>query len=195
MNDAKPDRRSQRTRRALGEALVALLSKKSYSAITVQAIVDYANVGRTTFYEHFQDKDDLLLSQVTRMLHQLSDQASRAGGPAGQLLPSLGLFRHVHENRALYQAFLWGRGPQHIRQIQAQLTDLLEQRLAALAPDGAPPTMPLAVLANFVSSVFLAQLEWWMSSKVPYTPEQVDAMFWRLVRPGLEAALGVTLEG
>jgi AcrR family transcriptional regulator len=61
-SDKKADRRIQRTRRLLQDALVGLILEKGYEAITVQDILDRANVGRSTFYEHFYDKDDLLLS-------------------------------------------------------------------------------------------------------------------------------------
>lgn len=194
MPAAKHDRRSQRTRRLLGDAMVALLAQKRYDAITVQDIIDRANVGRTTFYTHFRDKDDLLLSEINRVVHLLGDDAALLGERVSPLLPSLGLFRHVQANRALYQAVLWGsKFRHHIKLIQAQLTRLIEQRLTELAPAGRSLTVPLSVLANFVAGAFLAQLEWWMSSKAAYTPEDIDAMFWRMVKPGVEAVLGTKL--
>ncbi len=194
MPTEKHDRRSQRTRRLLGDALVTLLVEKRYDAITVQDIIDRANVGRTTYYAHFRDKEDLLLNEIGRVVHLLSEDALGAGEPINALLPSLGLFRHVQENRALYQALLWGRGFQHvIKRIQVQLTGLLEQRLEGLVPDETPLSVPVSVLANFVAGAFLSKLEWWMSSKAAYSAEQMDAMFWRLVRPGLESVLGTKL--
>ena len=100
MEQAKHDRRSQRTRQLLSDALVALILEKRYDAITVQDILDRANVGHSTFYTHFYDKDDLLLSDLDALLarlHQVIDDGSH--GPS-VLVPSLALFRHVHEERA-----------------------------------------------------------------------------------------------
>ena len=54
------DRRSQRTRRAIYEAFSGLLARKKYSQITVQEILDAADIGRSTFYAHFSTKEDLL---------------------------------------------------------------------------------------------------------------------------------------
>ena len=51
-----PDRRVQRTRKLLQDALMALILEKGYEAVTIQDIIDRANVGRSTFYAHFLDK-------------------------------------------------------------------------------------------------------------------------------------------
>ncbi len=69
-----PDRRTQRTRQALSHALIALIQEKRYDAITVQDICDRANVGRSTFYAHYQDKDDLLASNFQQMMESLGSQ-------------------------------------------------------------------------------------------------------------------------
>ena len=57
---ARPDRRVARSRRALKEALTDLILERGYEAVTVQDVIDRADVGRSTFYAHFLDKDDLL---------------------------------------------------------------------------------------------------------------------------------------
>src|SRR5690242_13310 len=62
-----PDRRIQRTRQLLLDSLIQLILEKGYESITVQDIIDRANVGRSTFYSHFQDKEDLLLSGFESM--------------------------------------------------------------------------------------------------------------------------------
>ena len=194
MPTEKHDRRSQRTRRLLGDALVALLSEKRYDLITVQDIIGRANVGRTTYYAHRQDKEALLLSEIERVVHLLGHEALAAGESAQPLFPSLALFRHVQSFKPVYNALMWGRGGEQILQkVQIQLTASLERRLATLTQPGQSPTVPLPVLALFVTGTFLTLLKWWMGGKVAYSPEQVDDMFWRLVRPSVEAALGVTL--
>ncbi len=62
-----------------------------------------------------------------------------------------------------------------------------------LVPDERPLPVPVSVLANFVAGAFHSHLEWWMSSKMAYAAEQMDAVFWRLVRPGLESVVSVKL--
>ena len=73
------------------------------------------------------------------------------------------------------------------------MTGTIEPRLAALARPVQAPTVPLPVLALYVTGTFLTLLKWWMGGKTAYSPEQVDTMFWQLVTPSLEAALGLTL--
>ncbi len=191
-NDVKPlkfDRRSQRTRALLSEALVALMMEKRYDDITVRDLLDRANVGRTTFYAHFQDKDDLLQSGFGRIVDQLSQGPVGAGAPAGQLLPSLELLRHIQSHRFLYLAMFRSQAITFIvKNIQGQFSGWIEQRLALLAGDHVP-TVPLSVLANFVAGTFLTLVQWWMDSKTVYSPEQIDSMFWRLAQPSIQSVL------
>ena len=77
MKKIQMDRRIQRTRQLLHEALIELIQEKGYEAVTVQDILDRANLGRSTFYLHYRDKEELLLSGFERLrdefeAHQLA---------------------------------------------------------------------------------------------------------------------------
>src|SRR6478609_3575402 len=90
----RDDRRSRRSRRLLGDAFVALLQEQRYDTITVQQIIDRANVGRSTFYAHYLDKEDLLQSEIAGMVERLGAHMDTAPGGA-RLIPSLALLRHL----------------------------------------------------------------------------------------------------
>jgi AcrR family transcriptional regulator len=191
----KQDRRSLRTRRLLGEAMAALLAEQRYDAITVQTLCERANVGRTTFYAHFQDKEDLLLYEIEQVVEGMGHAALAAGQAAPAGLPSLLLFRHVRDFQPVYRALVWGRGSGRgseliFKKIQAQVAGSIEAHLAGQVRPGRRLAVPLPVVAHFVAGSFLTLLTWWMDSKTVYTPEQMDGMFWALVRPSLEAVLG-----
>jgi AcrR family transcriptional regulator len=84
MEARAPDRRVQRTRKLLQEALMTLILEKGYEAMTIQDIIDRANVGRATFYNHFLDKQDLLVSGFAELrvsLAQRRTTVTEAGPP------------------------------------------------------------------------------------------------------------------
>src|SRR5437660_10085913 len=72
------DRRVQRTRQLLQDALISMMIEKGYEATTVQDIIDRANVGRATFYAHFADKETLLASRIEDLRAMLTQQQQQA---------------------------------------------------------------------------------------------------------------------
>src|SRR6185436_8620633 len=121
----KNDRRSQRTRHLLGEALVELIREKDYGTITVSNIIERANVGRSTFYAHYRDKDALFVGELDRVIEALSQRIP--GLEEMPYFPSLGLFRHVGEEYELYKALVWTPGIDLlIRHMQKSLSQRVE---------------------------------------------------------------------
>ena len=106
--NGKQDRRSQRTRHLLSAAFVELMREKGYSAITVNDLIERANIGRSTFYSHYRDKDDLFVHELDRVIEVLSDRIPEQ--EEMPFFPSLGLFRHVGEEYELYKALIWTPG-------------------------------------------------------------------------------------
>jgi AcrR family transcriptional regulator len=183
MND-KTDRRRQRTRHLLGEALVKLIREKDYSTITVSDIIERANVGRSTFYAHYQDKDSLLAGQMERVIEVLSQRF-----PDQQeipFFPSLGLFRHVGEQYELYKMLVWTPGIDAlIKHLRRSLSQRVEE---GLAKSGRQFDAPLPILANFIVGSFLSLLQWWLENKRIQSPEEMDQIFRTLALTGIEAA-------
>ena len=176
----KQDRRSQRTRYALSTAFVQLLKEKGYSAITVRDLIERANVGRSTFYAHYRDKDDLFVHELDRVIEALSN------GIPGQAempyFPSLGLFRHVGEEYELYKALVWTPGIDLlIKHLQASLSHRIEQ---GIRDSGREFEIPIPILANFIAGSFLTLLKWWLENKMMYSPEEMNTMFKKLTMAG-----------
>jgi AcrR family transcriptional regulator len=183
-----PDRRTQRTRQTLSHALIALIQEKRYEAITVQDICDRANVGRSTFYAHYQDKDDLLASNFQQMMESLGSQVEWRDGRF--ILPVAPLFQHVQEHHHLYQALARGGGfDVLLRAGQQQWRAQIEKHLAMSLPPGHLPAIPLDVITVYLAGALQTMLLWWLERKMPYTPERMDEMFQQLVMPGVNAAL------
>jgi AcrR family transcriptional regulator len=178
----KNDRRSQRTRQALSEALVQLIQEKDYSAITVNDIIERANVGRSTFYAHYQDKDALLLDQMDRVIEVLSQSS-----PASHefpYFPSLGFLQHVGgDHYELYKTLVWGPGMDLIvKHLQKSLSQKVEQ---GLRDSGTDYEVPLPILASFTTGSFLNLLKWWLENKRVHSPEQMDDYFMKITLPGI----------
>ena len=193
MKNTKADRRSRRTQQQLSAALIELMLHKRYDQITVQDIIERANVGRSTFYAHYLDKDDLLVSDFRRVLDSLNDHIHLQGAGAQPTPPVLTLFfEHVQEHHHLYIALVRGGGISLLyKQAHTQLCQMIERHLGAFVPVGQPPAVPLAFVADYLAGAILNLLTWWLDHAMPYTPEQMDALFHQLVLPGVQATLNL----
>jgi AcrR family transcriptional regulator len=186
------DRRVQRTRARLQRALIDLISERPYDAITIQEIVDRADVGRTTFYAHFQDKEALFLSCHESILggfhHPHSkDQLLATEPPPG--MPEA--YRHLAEARTLFDPIFQGREVLIIlRQIRdssaRQILTILETAFSGMASK-----VPLDMLANYLAGAQLALVQWWLENRQPYSPEELARTFHTLQRAAIRDAFGL----
>lgn len=122
MTKKRDDRRTARTRQAILSAFVALVLERRYDAIRVSEIIARADVGRSTFYEHFRSKDDLLRQSMDWLLRILAEAAS-PGADAARLAFVVG---HFWENRRLARAIL---APPLGLSVRRQLESLIEESL------------------------------------------------------------------
>jgi AcrR family transcriptional regulator len=187
----KLDRRTRRTRQLLKESLMSLILEKGYDAVTVEEITDRADLGRTTFYLHYHDKDDLLLKSIEAISQELIDQIS-----ATPPIPLV--FQHAAENANLYRIILRGEGAYrasiHLREI---ISDAAEEFLAARrAQTGleVDPSVPIDIFSNYFAGSLLGILTWWLESDMPYPPEEMAEMFQMLYFQGARQVLGLPEE-
>lgn len=183
MPPQKADRRSLRTQTAARQALVGLLQEKHYSAITVQDILDRADIGRSTFYAHYESKEDLLISSVSFLMNQFIDHGehSEDGIPS-----TIGLFEHVQENRHLYQGLIRGQRLDFLfDKGQKRWAERVQEHLAKGVEAGHLVDVPLPVMSQFVTGAFMMLLKWWADNKMPYSPQEMDQMYRQLVMSGV----------
>lgn len=190
MEDKKVDRRVVRTRRALHEALLALIQEKRYDKITVQDIIDRADVGRSTFYAHFLDKEDLLVQGLAMFSDELQAHiafADQEDEEADHLLHSLIFFQHAYLHHDLYKAMQEGGGADVILEAgRRHLSEDVQNHLRALFPEGTAADIPVPVITNFLAGAMLSVLNWWLNAGRPFPPEEIDAMFQQLAMKGVE---------
>ena len=173
------DRRSARTQAALRGALITLLRRKEYGDITVQEILNEADVGRSTFYAHCSGKDQLVRLGFRLLRSELETGLSLDDGT--RLLGfSLPIIEHLAAHRDLYRAFSGRRA-----------SELLFGELRQLVLDLAKRDMPgndgvaSEVALQFVVGAFTGLLAWWLKSGARLAPDAMDAMFQQLVRNGI----------
>ena len=185
MKQDKQDRRSQRTQRMVNSAMMELLFEKHYDTITIQDILDRAGIGRSTFYAHYFDKEDVLTSIMEQMLEMFSQQFSQRDGGQG-IVPSLELFQHVQENYQYFQAMLRGHTGEMLWELaQNALSRTIEQALSTASAEKPPPSVPVAMISQYLAGSFLSLLKWWLKAEMPHTPEQMESIFQQLALPGV----------
>ena len=192
------DRRVQRTRLLLHKGLMSLILEKKYESITVQEILDRADVGRSTFYLHFRDKDDLLVSgfhYLKSFLESVQDTSATATGKSYERIIgfSLAMFEHAHEYRRVNRALLGSSAEAVVRrQIHSVLAGVvrqeLQQEFARRKRDIGSVSPEL--LTYFLVSTFVSVLTWWLNSKNPLPSKDIDGAYRQLVLPCLAAVFG-----
>lgn len=193
MKNVKLDRRTEKTRQSLLLALSDLMQEKKYSNITIQEIIDRANVGRSTFYAHFETKDELLSScmeNIFEMLnHHITDHVEHHGNQI-RLIPVTELFEHVRENSRLLKGLMSAESMDLLlRKVQSYWNKKIEKYLIAQLSDRKEPKVPLDILTNHITCTMIELLKWWINSNMPYTPQQMDQYFQSLIYPCIHAAI------
>lgn len=198
MSGKRVDRRLQRTRALLQEALTLMIREKGYEATTVQDIIDRANVGRSTFYAHFADKETLLVSRIADLRAELGRHQSRSleasgGTPDGGFGFSLAMLEHAQDHWDLYQAMI-GRtsGAVVMQYLTVMLADLVREGLAAMGLRTTTTRRDLIV--HYVTGAFMSVLTWWLDRAPELAPQEVDEIFRRLVLHGLAVEFDLTLK-
>lgn len=190
MKQQKADRRSQRTYRLVSSAKAELVAEKPYDKILVQDILDRAGIGRTTFYAHYFDKEDVLNSIVEQELEMLTHQIAHATARQ-RLVPSLELFEHAyHSQNQPFLVLMRSRASEPLWEaLQTALCQAIEPALSPFCAARRSPSIPLPVVSQYLAGAFLTLLKWWVEASMPYPPEQMESIFQQLALPGVWAML------
>lgn len=192
VQDAKrTDRRVARTRKLLRDALHSLIHERDYDSIVVKEILDRANVGRSAFYMHFRDKDELLVSAFHDILGTVPSSRPQSGDKGNEQLLwfSLPVFEHLDQLRHAGELKLGPRG-------RAVLHGHLQKALTALILEDVKRSfrrrrktagqIPLDLLVQYIDSTFILVLNWWVENKCPLPPKAVNGLFRSLIAPTLK---------
>ena len=184
------DRRQQKTRQAIFHAFEQLLARKNYNKITVQDIIDEANVGRSTFYAHFETKDDLLYEMCTNLFdHVFSDQPnvetshnfSLSEGNCRTIVSHI--LYHLRDNGSKLARLFTGESSEIFimyfkdylnKMIFQYLLDEIEQK---------NPHVPESFLQNHITGSFVNMVQWWIRNGMKESPDDLADYFLSVIEP------------
>ena len=180
----KTDRRILRTRNMLGDALVALLQERNFDEITVQDVLDRAGVGRSTFYVHYRDKNDLFLSDVEDFFEHCSTVLKRQNASPKRLLPVRELFAHIREMHEFYAAVARSGKMNDVHVLgRGIFARSIEDRLGAAGVK--IDSVQRSAKAHALAGSFFSLLDWWIDKGMKADPKEMDVLFHRLAWRGL----------
>ncbi|MBI2333134.1 MAG: TetR/AcrR family transcriptional regulator [Chloroflexi bacterium] len=214
------DRRVQKTRKLLQDALIELIVEKSYESVSIREILERANVGRSTFYAHFQDKDQLLHSILDR-LNELFAQHEKLFLDAKknfgnvefmnlthEFSPTLSLFQFVGQNHRFFKPMLGNRGYgifakpvydyvfAHVhgiftKPIHNDMVANMHVSFKMLKSHEKYGSLESEIAAHYFVSALMGILVWWVEKDMPCTAEEMDGLFKQLAIPSFEQVLAV----
>lgn len=177
------DRRVQRTRYALRDALISLLVEGGWDELSVQDLCERANVGRSTFYMHYRNKEELLAGGLNDLRGALREQARKATkGCHGGLSFVRGLIEHVHQQRQLFRALI-GRRSGHV--VQTRFREMVLQ----LARDDLSRLVAVQwrrdATAHYVAGALVELLAWWVEGQCARPADQIERLFHEFTTPAI----------
>lgn len=191
----EPDRRVQRTREQLQKALIELIRERGYDSITIQDIADRANIGRTTFYLHYDNKDDLFISCHEAIVSEFHFgplyPISREELLSPYVPPGMtSAYRHLADVRALLHPIFQGKDSLLIlrRLLRDWNAQEIETSLRAAFNEG-DSTIPFDMLANYLAGAQMSLLQWWLEKRQPYPPERLAQTVHQLRQAAIRDAL------
>ncbi len=195
INDVGMDRRQRRTRKLLGDALMALIAEKGFGDLSIEEICERADVARRTFYSHFTDKHELLWSTVESVFDRLADDLTRLDADSllvnGKPL-TYPVFKHVEENAPLYRVMLSEDGSMHfILRLLAYLSQLSFEKHAPLRQMARHISVEPTFTAHFLAGALVNLIVWWLERDLHPPAETMAYTFSQLAAPGVLQALGL----
>lgn len=184
------DRRQQKTRAAIFHAFTTLLGHKNYSNITVQEIIDEANIGRSTFYAHFETKDDLLKELCMELFDHIIDSAIDCSHTHGlysdNSVPNsvfCHLLQHLEENHNNILGLLSCESSDiFLRYFKDSLNELVQTQFINQSRKK-NISLPNDFLINHISGSFVEMILWWIKGHRRQSPAELDQYFRAVIEP------------
>jgi AcrR family transcriptional regulator len=190
----RKDRRVERTQQLIQRAFRSLLEEKGFEALTVQQIIDRANVGRATFYAHYENKDELFASgfeELRASLKALQRKPLLREGSVEERVFAFSheMFAHANEYRAVFRAMIGKQSGTVVQRVLHKLlVELVREEVKAMTVRRETSALLADAVAQYIAGGLFGSLIWWLDGKPQLSVAEVDALFRKLAIPALKAA-------
>ncbi|MFV0559688.1 MAG: TetR/AcrR family transcriptional regulator [Enterococcus sp.] len=198
----KIDLRVKRTHKMIIEAFIQLVEEKGYDNVTIQDIADTAMINRATFYAHFKDKQDLyeqIFEFAFLSLTSALDLSDLVQGRTVKVKDIEGtltqIYKNIHTNRKFFLTIMDGTANEFLRK---KVADILYEKyadlFATLRITENDIEVPMDFIIEYMTSIFIGTLHWWLTSDTTMTPNHLAALVIKLVGNGHLTVLGIEIE-
>jgi AcrR family transcriptional regulator len=191
-HDKKLDIRAKRSRQWMYSALMELMLEKPYAKITVTDITERAGIARPTFYLHFEDKNALLVYSIDLFFAELTSEFERKFNVEPEFSDHYIIqivFQQVYNNPDLFNVILNGEaGSLMLKRFHHYITHILNHIIELFKSDQTSD-VPVSMLADYLSGASVMMISGWLNRGMPYSPETMAKLFFKLVSPGLQDIL------
>ena len=165
------DQRTARTRHALRQALAELVVEYGYEGLTIQQIVARAGVARTTFYRHFQSKDDLLFNGFGDVYEALRTAVAPVE------MNNTADWEHVAQYADFYRAMLGPQGsPAFVDFLRQMLAEVMQEQVLHPLASTTTPRLPAELIAHYLAGAQIGLYAWWLANDLqPPAAEMAQA--------------------
>ena len=187
MEQHKEDRRTRRTHQVLRDALLALLKEKRYEAVSVQDIIERADVARSTFYVHYIDKDDLLVGKwgvfASNLVHHAELKIHEEEN-SKSVFPTRTWFQHIQAQEPILKIIARDSAMDlAMKTLHGLLRSDIQAKVQKylLEDSSIPPSLAI----EYMASSLMTLIKWWVKNDMSYSAEQMNEIFQHLVMPGM----------
>jgi AcrR family transcriptional regulator len=182
------DRRIQRTRQVLREALFELIIERGYEKIAIADITERANIGRSTFYLHYQEKEDLLKASLRSLMRELElDVEPSAEEICPYSIRCIRIFQHIAQRQGLYQALLLETGSVNIGNVmRTYFAELFQRSTLDSVERENPSSLRNELIAAHAAGSLFGLISWWLRHGISPSAEQMGSVYFQLMAKGAE---------
>lgn len=193
MSTPSLDPRARKTRRSLQEALVRLIVRKGYDAVSIQDIAAEAETARITFYRHYKDKEELLTDSLNSLYEDLVEQTEpiSPAGLARGYSPVTVFYHHIEAHETLYRILFTSHGAYTVlERLRHHMSSQASRAIRELLPD-APLAAPLEIIAHHVAAAQIGLAIWWLDNDKPYPADYMAQISLWLSLAGFVKSIGL----